>query len=293
MSTLSRICRNLAIISISIFVISCSRHTQKIIVTQDDRRVSDISINKNRFSTSDNENVKLGFPDTLGFIIERSQYVISYCEDLNSARWASWFVDKNSYGPVTRYGGSFKTETALPPHFTAIRHSDYTRSGYDRGHIVRSKERTQTVEDNISTFYLTNVFPQKDALNRGIWAHFENYCERIAKEQDKQLFIIAGGWYSDNPQRINNKVAIPDSCWKVVLVLCNTKTINCIDTTAQIIAVMMPNDETAKGRQWHHFLTTANRIEHSTGFNFFAIIPPQIKTVIEKRKYKSDIIAMF
>ena len=288
MNILSSIYKKFVIIAIAIFAISCSRHTQKIVVTIDDRSMADTNVT-NRYKTSNNENVVLGFPDTLGFIIERPQYVISYCDDLNSARWVSWFVDKNSYGTVPRYSGNFRTERVLPPHFTVIRHSDYTRSGYDRGHIVRSKERTQTVEDNIATFYLTNIIPQKDVLNRGIWSQFENYYERLAKEQDKQLYIISGGWYSENPQRINNKIAIPDSCWKVVLILCNTKTINCIDTTTQIIAVMMPNDETAKGQQWQSFITTSSRIEHSTNFSFFALIPPQVKIVIEKRKYISGI----
>ena len=285
--------KKILIISITFFTISCSRYSQKNVITQDDRNVAELITDYIRFKTSDNENVLLGFPDTLGFIIERQQYVISYCGDLNSARWVSWFVDKNSYGVVPRYSGNFRTERTLPLHYTVVRHSDYTRSGYDRGHIVRSKERTQTVEDNIATFYLTNVIPQKDVLNRGIWSQFENYCERLAKERDKQLFIIAGGWYPENPQRINNKIAIPDSCWKVVLILCNTKTINCIDTTTQIIAVMMPNDATARGMQWQNFLTTAKRIEQATGFNFFATIPPQVKTVIEKRKYKKDIMISF
>lgn len=282
---LSDIYKKFLIIAIAIFAISCSRQTQNIFVPKDKRNVTKENAIHNIL---DNKNVLLGLPDNLGFIIERKQYVISYSENLNVARWVSWFVDSSSYGAESRYRGNFITDPLLPSHFTIVRHADYTGSGYNRGHIVRSKERTQSAEDNITTFFLTNIIPQKEALNKGIWLQFEYYCEQLVKEQNKQLFIVSGGRYSENPQRINNKVAIPDSCWKVVLVLCNDKNINCIDTTTQIIAVMMPNDTTARSTHWQNFLTTARNIELTTGFNFFATIPPKIQNVIEKRRYYNN-----
>jgi len=104
--------------------------------------------------SQNNPNTLLGYPDSAGFIINRPQYVISYCGELNSARWASWFVDKNSYGKVGRTQNNFLIDTALPPNYTTVRHADYTNSGYDRGHLVRSEDRTKTVEDNKATFFL-------------------------------------------------------------------------------------------------------------------------------------------
>ena len=233
-----------------------------------------------------NLNTVLGYPDSLGFIIERPQYVISYCSELNSARWASWYVDKNSFGTVKRRKGDFIADTTLPATYTIIRHSDYTNTGFDRGHLVKSEERTQTIEDNRATFYLTNVIPQHPNLNRRIWAQLENYRKKIAKE-NKQLFIVAGGLYSENPQRINGKVAIPDSCWKVILILDSGKTVNDIDTNTQIIAVMMPNDSTSRNfTDWQEFLTTVRHIEQATGFNFYPKVTPEIQAIIENRKYR-------
>ena len=236
-------------------------------------------------------NTILGYPDSLGFIIERPQYVISYSDKLNSARWASWYIDKDCYGPVKRFSGQFITDTTLPENYTVIRHSDYTNSGFDRGHLVRSEERTQTVEDNKATFFLTNVIPQRPELNRNIWLQLENYCKKLAKEESKQLFVVAGGEYSNKPRRINKKVAIPRNCWKVVLVLDSGKTVNDIDTNTQIIAVMMPNNKRIKKTEnWEKFLTTAREIEQSTGFNFFSNINFDIQEIIENRKYRFTVV---
>jgi len=233
-----------------------------------------------------NPNTVLGYPDSAGFIIDRPQYVISYCGELNSARWASWYVDKNSYGSVKRFKGNFITDTTLPTYYTIIKHSDYTHSGYDRGHLVKSEDRTKTKEDNRATFFLTNVIPQEPNLNRGIWLKLEDYCKNLAQKQNKQLFIVAGGLYSNNPQKINNKIAIPDSCWKIILILDSGKTINDIDTNTQIIAVMMPNDSTSKNFEyWKCFLKTTRQIEKSTHFNFFPKVNSQIQAIIENRKY--------
>ena len=188
-----------------------------------------------------------------------------------------------------RFKGNFITDTALPVDYTVIRHSDYTKSGFDRGHLVKSEDRTQTLEDNRATFYLANVIPQTPNLNRRIWSQLENYCKQLAKDSNKILFIIAGGQYSENPKRINNKIAIPDSCWKVVLILDNGKSIADIDTNTQIIAVMMPNiSEIDKTIKWQDFLTTTRKIEQSTGFNFHRYVSEKIQNIIENKKYESE-----
>jgi len=95
--------------------------------------------------------------------------------------------------------------------------------------------------------------------------------------------------YSENPQRVNDKIAIPDSCWKVILILDSGKTINDIDTNTQIIAVMMPNDSTSKNfKEWKVFLRTARQIEQATNFNFFPKVNPQTQAIIENRRYKNQ-----
>ena len=121
-------------------------------------------------SVLDNRNVAAGLPtrtdDSNAYIIDRPQYVVSYCGVLNLPNYAAYELTINDFGSAKRYNGNFITDTTLPKNFYRVKHSDYTNSGYDRGHLVRSNDRTINPEDNKSTFYLTNIIPQTPDLNR-------------------------------------------------------------------------------------------------------------------------------
>jgi len=168
-----------------------------------------------------------------------------------------------------------------------VNHDDYTNSGYDRGHIVRSEERTATPEDNKSTFYLTNVIPQTPDLNRGVWLNFEYYCEHLCKKENKTLYVYAGGvFHSDSTLKGEGKVAIPDSCFKIVLVLDEGQDISTVSKETIVIAVMMPNIEGVRRDKWGQYITTVRRIEQSTGYNFFSTLSDELQDILETRSYE-------
>ena len=90
---------------------------------------------------------------------------------------------------IQRVGGHLRTlaesagarpDDMLPAGWYRVQDHDYAGSGYDRGHMVRSEERTRSPEDNKTTFYLTNVLPQTHELNAGPWLRLEDYCQDLA-----------------------------------------------------------------------------------------------------------------
>ncbi|MCL2039828.1 MAG: DNA/RNA non-specific endonuclease [Bacteroidetes bacterium] len=236
---------------------------------------------------NNNVNIALGIPikenDTNYFHIERSQYVLSYNKELNVANWVSYYLCSADFGNVKRYKGNFITDTTLPLDYYRVKHSDYTNSGYDRGHLVRSEERTKTDTDNVATFILTNIIPQTPDLNRKIWLQFENYCKNLCVKEKKHLFINTGGAYYNS--KIKEKIGIPDSCWKIVIILDSHQTINDIDSNTQSIAVMMPNTSNLTGKQWTEYITTINNVETVTGYNFFNKIGNKYQQYIENKLY--------
>jgi endonuclease G len=207
---------------------------------------------------------------------------LSYNKNRNVANWVSWELNKDWFGDVPRYSGNFITDTTLPAGYYRVKHSDYTNSGFDRGHLVMSEERTKTVEDNKATFILTNIIPQTPDLNRGVWLNFEKYCNELALKQNKELYIIAGGiFHSQNS--INGLVAIPDSCFKIVVVLESGKGLKDITTSTEVIAVVMPNIDGIRSESWEKYKTTVRRIENSTGYNFLSSVPMDIQNEIETK----------
>lgn len=217
------------------------------------------------------------------YLIVRKQYVLSYNKKLNVPNWVSWNLNASWYGAEPRFSGQFIADTSLPSDFTLVKHSDYTRSGYDRGHMVRSEERTATAEDNRSTFLLTNILPQTPTLNQLTWLSLEYFCEKLCKEKNKELFVIAGGRFSAQPQRLNGIVAVPDSCWKIIVVLERGESLKNVTAKTPVIAVMMPNKQYEKGTMdWFAYTTSVKSIEQSTGYDLLSEIPDIIEKALEQ-----------
>lgn len=95
------------------------------------------------------------------------------------------------------------------------------------------------------------------------------------------------GVFSDTPARLNGKVAVPDSCWKIVLILEKGQTIKNISSKTSIIAVMMHNGKYEKSNNdWNLYTTTVDAIERSTGYDFFKGIPDILENQLEAKIYK-------
>ncbi|MGQ9805937.1 MAG: DNA/RNA non-specific endonuclease [Chlorobiales bacterium] len=235
----------------------------------------------------------LGIPkdddDSDDYLMEKPQYVLSYNNARGGANWVSWNLNESWFGTAERKQGQFITDMSLPDGFQRITHNDYTGSGFDRGHMVRSEERTRTREDNDATFLMTNILPQYHDLNAGPWLSLETYCEVLATKKNHELFLIAGGIYDKNPEYLKGKgkgrVAIPKSTWKIVVVLERGQGLESITKDTRVIAVNMPNKQGKdfKKSGWRKYLTTVDELERLTGYDFLSNIPPDIQAAIESK----------
>lgn len=236
--------------------------------------------------TAPSIHLTLGVPtdnnDVDDYLILRPQYTLSYNYLKGVPNWVSWEMNADWFGDVERYDGNFITDNSLPSNFTKIKHSDYTNSGYDRGHLVRSEERTKTEEDNKSTFLMSNIIPQTPDLNRGVWLNLEYYLEDLCKKENKQIFVIAGGIYSTNT-KINNLVAIPDTCYKIAVILDKGQSRKDVTKDTRVIAVKMPNIAGVRSDKWEKYQSTVDAIEYSTGYDFLNYIKDEIENELEKK----------
>ena len=67
---------------------------------------------------------------------------------------------------------NFIPDTTLPFGFYQVLTTDYSGSGYDRGHMCPSADRTVTVADNQQVFYMSNMVPHAPDNNQGVWDKF-------------------------------------------------------------------------------------------------------------------------
>ena len=81
-------------------------------------------------------------------------------------------------------------------------HSDYTNSGYDRGHMAPNADFNDTRENAVMTFFVANIWPQLPEINRVEWLKTENETRKLASEYLIVKVIIIVDEFSEN--RVNN-----------------------------------------------------------------------------------------
>jgi endonuclease G len=213
--------------------------------------------------------------------MKKSQYAISYHRDHGIPNWVSWHLGYLDLGSAPRCD-CFSSDTTLPTGWYRVTSSSYTGSGYDRGHMCPSADRTASSTDNAVTFKMTNILPQAPDNNQGPWAALEDYCRSLIGS-GKELYIISGG---DNSKGTidSGRVQIPAYTWKVILVLPEgSSDVSRVTTSTRVIAVDMPNNQGIRTTDWRSYRTSVDQIESWTGYNFFSAVPASIQSVIEAR----------
>jgi endonuclease G len=220
--------------------------------------------------------------DRDNFLLVKPQYVLSYNNTKGGSNWVSWHLQKSDIGTIPRQ--QFHPEDELPAGFKVVLPTDYTGSGFDRGHVCNSKDRTRTKRDNIATFSMANMLPQTPALNQHVWLKLEEYARTLAN-QGNEMYIIAGGVGAKSTIGHANKVTVPTDCWKILVVLPQgNNDLSRIDANTRVIAVIMPNKTGIESDPWQKYIKTVRDVEEATGYDFLSELPQDIQDAIETRR---------
>ncbi|MBG1264933.1 DNA/RNA non-specific endonuclease [Nostoc sp. WHI] len=227
-----------------------------------------------------------GTTSTSNYLLSKFQYALSYSCIKGIPNWVSWQLNSSWLGSAPRQD-DFRADTTLPAGCNRIGGSEYSGSGFDRGHMTPSADRTRTVTDNSATFLMTNIVPQSPDNNQGPWAVLENYARTLVS-QGKELYIISGaygvGGTGSNGTRTtiaNGRVEVPNRTWKVIVVLDGPGTAASVTTSTRVIAVNMPNTQGIRNVDWRQYRVSVDSIESNTGFNLLSNVSTSVQSVIE------------
>jgi uncharacterized repeat protein (TIGR01451 family) len=216
------------------------------------------------------------------YLIQRTVEALDYNDILGEPNWASWDLTASDVGSSGR-SSSFFTDTNLPPGFYEVTTSDYTGSGFDRGHMCPSADRTDNVTDNDMVFFMSNIIPQAPINNQGVWADFETYCRTLAQSGD-ELLITCGPSGFDGSYITSGKAAIGSNVWKIAVVVPpgGGGAPSRITASTRVITLKIPNTASATS-SWQSYVTSAHQVELETGFNFFSALPPTIASALRSK----------
>lgn len=216
------------------------------------------------------------------YLMQKPQYALSYNNSKAIPNWVSWQLNKSWLGNAPRQN-NFRPDDTLPSSWYHVKSSDYTNSGYDKGHMTPSADRNKTVADNSATFLMTNILPQSPDNNQGPWADLEDYCRELVNKQNQELYIISGG-YGTKGKIAKEKVTVPANTWKVIVVLDRPGLgVKGVTSSTRVIAVVMPNSQGIRNKNWKTYRTTVRKIESATRYNLLSNVPASIQNVIENK----------
>lgn len=158
-----------------------------------------------------------GIPEEInGQLMQKTGFWLSYNEQSEQPYWTAYILTREMVVAGTEERSEdFRPDTTVLTGSASL--ADYRGSGYDRGHLVPAADMNWSHQSMSESFLMSNMSPQNPGFNRGIWRKLEEQIRKWAVQNDS-LYIITG----PVPGLINrtigeNKVAIPEYYFKIVL----------------------------------------------------------------------------
>ena len=233
------------------------------------------------------------------YLMDKAEYALSYNRTDGRPNWVSWHLSDDWYGTLTRVD-TFRADPQIPDSadWYRVQGFDFSGSGFDRGHMVPNADRDKetSVPINQATYLMTNMLAQAPDNNQGPWAAFENELRAIADgnpatpNDNNEIYIVAGpygqggtGGAGFATKIANTHVLVPQSTWKVALVLPKAPgdDLSRVTCATRTIAVIMPNVQGIRNHDWHQYLVSVDAVEALTGYDLFSNLPPGVEYCVE------------
>ena len=209
------------------------------------------------------------YPSSNGAIIKHTYYSLSYLEPYEQAEWTYYTLTPEMLKGRAKRSNRFKQDPNVSSGSAQL--SDYTGSGYDRGHLVPAADMKLNRLAMNDSFLMSNMSPQHRSFNRGIWKKLEALVRSWGKES--LIHIVTGGVLTNGLQEIgSNGVDVPKQYYKIIY----------NPSISSMIAFLLPNQKVSKPLDY--FVVSVNEIENLTHIDFFPQLPDEIESKLEQQK---------
>lgn len=159
--------------------------------------------------------------------IRKPEYRSVYNLALLCPQQVEWTLRATDLGASSREP-SWTFVNDIPDTRAVARHQDYTRTGYDRGHLCPAQDRSAATAAMRSTFAMSNIAPQVPALNRGPWKTTESYCRWLAREHDSVSVVVIPVFLQRDTAFIgSHSLAVPHGFFKAVWSAASDSVLGC------------------------------------------------------------------
>ena len=204
-------------------------------------------------------------------------WLTGYDRHLRLPQWVTYRLGGNEK-LKTRRRDCWRPDPRIPDETSTEK--AFRRNPYDRGHLVPRRDMSTELAAS-STYLYSNITPQLDWFNRGIWLGLEKLVESWSRVYDP-IYVTSGVVFDHDGDGIVDAskdiprlgdVAIPSHFYKILVRRHD-------DHPADAIAFLLANNDEFKDRsQFSSVLlssiVTIRQLEILTGFDFFPNLTEQ------------------
>lgn len=215
-------------------------------------------------------------------MLVRYAYTTSYNKDTRCPNWVGWALTKeHTDGEYARGGHKFLEDTDVPEPRAAYYDIRESECGYQRGHMCPAADNKWAYKAQQDAFLMTNICPQDGNLNQRDWKYLEEACRDWAIKYGK-IYIVAGPIFRTKTHRTvgEHQVAVPDAFFKVVMTLGKDN--------SQPKAIGFIYENKSGHHKMEEYVCTVDKVEETTGLDFFHQLDDKVETRIEARSNLSE-----
>lgn len=202
-------------------------------------------------------------------LVEHRAFSLGYSEEHEQAAWVGYLLSRQHAENRYKRRNNFKDDPLV--RSGSASRQDYTRSGYDRGHLAPAADLDFSRQALDESFYMSNISPQHPSFNRGGWKELEERVRQWALKEDS-LWVVSGPVLQPGLQKIGiNQVSVPAHFYKIIL--------DSRQTELKIISFLLPNRKIE--RDLSYWVVPVDSVEALSGLDFFPQLPDVLEDSLE------------
>ncbi|BDD09706.1 endonuclease [Fulvitalea axinellae] len=218
-------------------------------------------------------------------VVDHGNYALAYSETHEQAEWAAYKLTPEQVNNrhITRKN-YFKTDPTT--YISSAKHSDYSYTGYARGHLVPATHMAYDLTAYKKTFYMSNMSPQiQNGFNAGIWSRLETQTMKWVTNGTGEKWVFTGPilypglpkltQYAANSSRLNwdivTNISVPQYFYKIIY-----------DPDEEWVIAFIFENRPHNGREsFMEYVTTVDAIESYTGIDFLREVEDEMENWLE------------
>ena len=200
-------------------------------------------------------------------------YTLGWSQDHYVALWVAYPLCSMYTNKTVNRTDAWAYDPVLGKAYSSAPFSGYGGS-YARGHQLPSADRLCSYDANAQTFYGSNMTPQLNAHNEGIWQELETKVRTIANKSDTTYVVtgcIVAGSKTTTTDSDGNRMTVPAAYFKALLRYTKASTLGQWNAAAFYLEHRSYSESIGK----QHSMSI-DELEKITGMDFFVNLPAKV-----------------